>query len=214
VTIMRKPGKQRIMVQLWGTIAKAIDRDFKSLHIKRDPYLNDLLGREIENLDSEVKCRNSDAARDLIQTRKLPERVKLTIELDETLVKRIDDVLKERNIPRDSFVNRILFFLIAKKQHLDALGVSYSIKSEATAKPLHDASGFLADPFFHIRSCNDERFYTLACFPDGPFGDNGPNLFALNTAISDEDWAFMKFVDDLSAEFSMLSDTGVSHVAD
>ena len=44
----RKPGKKRIMVQVWGTLAQAIDRDLKALHLKRDGYLNDLFTREID----------------------------------------------------------------------------------------------------------------------------------------------------------------------
>ena len=202
---MSKPGKKRIMVQLWGTLHKAIDRDFKALHIKRDGYLNELFTREIERLAEEVTFRNSDEVRERIQSRTLPSRVKLTVELDEGLVARMDEVLKERNIPRDSFVNRVLFFLVAREPQLDALGIEYETSSNASAKPLGDAWGFLHDPFFQIRSRNDELFYTLACFPDYPFGKNGPNLFALNTAISEQDWANMNIsADDLLAELGML----------
>ena len=191
VTKMSKPGKKRIMVQLWGNIAKAIDRDFKELHIKRDGYLNDLFTLEIEELAREVTFRNSENVREHIRNRALPNRKKLNLDLDETLVARMDDVLKAKNIARDSFVNRVLFFLVAKQSHLDALGIYYAKRSKATAKPLDDVRGFLRDPFFHIRSENDDCFYTLSCFPDAPFGKNGPNLFALNTAISDEDWSLM-----------------------
>jgi hypothetical protein len=192
----RKPGKKRIMVQLWGAIAEAIERDFKSLHIKRDSYLNDLLGQEIENLASEVTFRNLDEVRERIQNRKLPDRKKLTLELDEAVVKRIDEVLKEKNIYRDSFVNRVLFFLVANESHLNYLDIDYERKSQVSAKPLADASYLLSDPFFHIRSCNENKFYTLSRFQDGPFGTNGSNLFALNVVISDEDWKLMKSIED------------------
>lgn len=191
-------------MQLWGTLAKAIDRDFKALHIKRDGYLNDLFAREIEELAREVTFRNSDDVRERIRNRALPNRVKLNLDLDETIVARIDEVLKERNIPRDSFVNRVLFFLVAKKSHLDALDIEYEKDSEASAKPLDDARGFLHNPFFHIRSQNDGCFYTLSCFPDAPFGRNGPNLFAMNTAISEQDWAVMNINSD-----ELLTELGI-----
>ena len=90
------------MVQLWGPLAKAIDRDFKALNIKRDRYLNDLFRSEIEELAKEVSFRNSDAVRARMQEQKIPDRVKLTIELDEEVIERIDAVLAEKNIPRDS----------------------------------------------------------------------------------------------------------------
>ena len=85
-TTTRKPGKKRIMVQLWGTLAKAINRDFKALNLKRDRYLNDLLTQEIEELSREVNFRNSNEVRTRLQEQKLPNRVPLTIELDEGLV--------------------------------------------------------------------------------------------------------------------------------
>lgn len=188
---MSKHGKTRIMVQLHEKLAKAIDRDFKALHIKRDGYLNELLTREIEELAEEAPVGNSAEVLARLQARKLPDRVKLNLDLDETLVLRMNQVLKERNVPRDSFVNRIIFFLLAKEAHLKYLGIDYEKESPAGAKPLSDAMGFLLNPFFHIREKNDGRFYTLACFADEPYGDNGPNLFALNTVITAEDWMIL-----------------------
>lgn len=210
--VTRKPGKRRIMVQLWGPLAKAIDRDFKALNIKRDRYLNDLFRSEIEELTKEVSFRNSDAVRARMQEQKIPDRVKLTIELDEEVIERIDAVLAEKNISRDSFVNRVLFFLVAKDSMLDRLDVAYERRGQVTAKPLSDAMGFLYDPFFHIREANEQRFYTIACFFDGAFGTKGPNLFALNTAISADDWAGFNIDSDaLLAELDLLSNGSANH---
>jgi hypothetical protein len=200
----RKPGKKRIMVQLWETLAKAIDRDFKALNLKRDRYLNDLFGKEIEELAKEVGFRNSDAVRARLQEQKLPNRVPLTVELDETLVKRIDEVLNERNIPRDSFVNRVLFFLVAKQSMLERLGIEFERRGlPVSAKPLADALGYLYDPFFHIRSANNGLFYTLSCFHASSFGSKGPNLFALNVAIDEHTWELMNL--DLLEDLGMAA---------
>jgi hypothetical protein len=208
----RKPGKSRIMVQLWGTLAASINKHFKEMHIKRDGYLNELFSREIEALAQEVTFRNSDEVRQHFRERPLPNRAKLNLELDSTLVRRMDEVLKEKNIPRDAFVNRVLFFLVAKAAHLDYMGIEYDKDSPATAKPLSDAKGFLFNPFFHIRSKNDENFYTLVCFHDEPFGKNGPNLFGMNTAISDEAWTQMTTdTEDLFAELDALPSKEASH---
>lgn len=210
----RKPGKSRIMVQLWGTLATSINKHFKEMHIKRDGYLNDLFTREIEELAKEVTFRNSDEVRQHLRERPLPDRVKLNLELNTTLIQRMDEVLKEKNIPRDSFVNRVLFFLVAKDAHLDYLGIEYDKDSPATAKPLSDAKGFLLNPFFHIRSKNEGEFYSVPWFADAPFGKNGPNLFGLNPAISDESWTLMTTgVEDLFAELDALPNKEASHAA-
>lgn len=187
-TSSRKPGKKRIMVQVWGALAKAIDRDLKQLHLKRDGYLNDLLKEEIEALAEEVDFRNSDEVRARVQGARLPERAKMTLELDEALIPRIDEVLKDRNISRDSFINRILFFLVADSQTLVRLNIKHVARPELSGRPLKDALVALYDPFFYVREANDGRFYTIANFRESSFD---VNLFALNTAIRPEDWVAM-----------------------
>jgi hypothetical protein len=193
---MPEPKKKKIMVQLWNIISEGLDKQFSSLHLKRDAYLNSLFAREIERLATEVTSRNSDAVRQRFNERKLPNRVKLTMELDEIVVVRIDDVLSHKNIPRDAFVNRVLFFLLAKKPVLESLAISFKNPSEAVVNPLDGVRSLLADPLSHIRHGNDGRFYTLAPFPDGPILPKGPNLFALNVAIPEEDWHAMNAIDD------------------
>lgn len=194
----RKPGKKRIMVQVWKPILKSIDKNFKEMHIKRDGYLNDLFTREIEELAREVTFSNSDEVRKRFRERPIPNRDRLNLELDEVLVNRMTDVLGEKNIPRDSFINRVLFFLVAKNAHLDYLGIEYDKEAIVTAKPLSNAKWFMLDPFAHIRNENSGQFYTLNGFIDGPsFSQNGPNLFGFNTAISDEYWRIINTNADL-----------------
>lgn len=191
--------KVKITVQIWGALAKSINREFKALHIRRDMYLNDLLKREIEELDREVDFRNSDEIRYRLQGNKLPNRIKVTLELDEELVERMSAVLKAKNIPRDAFINRVLFFLAAKREHLDALGINHG-HNEVSGKlsPISGAWASLYSPFMDIRKSNDGRFYTLPCFVDGPFGQNGPNLFAMNCAIDESHWQQIKSMNEES----------------
>lgn len=185
--------KVKITVQIWGALAKSINREFKALHIRRDMYLNDLLKREIEELDKEVNFRNTDEIRYRLQGNKLPNRIKVTLELDESLVERMAIVLKEKNIPRDAFINRVLFFLAARREHLDALGINHGYQEAPVMRsPISGAWNSLYSPFMDIRKSNDGRFYTLPCFADGPFGQDGPNLFAMNCAIDEGNWKQIK----------------------
>ena len=142
-TTSRKPGKKRIMVQIWGKLARTIDAEFKALHLKRDHYLNRLIGNELAELEREVTFRNPAEVHARLVGRRLPDRVKWTIELDDAVVDRLDRVLTHLNIPRDSFVNRVLFFLVAKKPALDFLGFWFERKGNVGAKPLESLSGIL-----------------------------------------------------------------------
>lgn len=190
------------MVQIWEPILGALTRDFRLLHVRRDPYLNDLFRSEIQKLAEEVSFKNTDAVVERLLSRRLPDRVKKTLELDADVVSNMDQILAGRNIPRDSFVNCVLFFLLAKTNHLNALGIEFDTDSKNEGKPLDEVRAFLLDPFWHIRSANNGSFYTLVPFPDSSWG-RFPNLFSLNTAISEDEWFLLnvnydELLDDLT----------------
>jgi hypothetical protein len=189
---MLKETKTKVMVQVWDVLAKAIRKNMLALHITRDTYLNELFQNEIERLASEVSFVTPPDARKRIKERlQILSRERMTIALDRDVAKRISHVLKERNISRDAFVNRVLFFLVAKPVHLKSLGIAYERSQEVEVKPLADARTFLHDPFFNIRTSNENFFYTLH-IPDGPLANNWPNLFGFNCAISPETWDIIK----------------------
>ena len=112
----------------------------------------------------------------------------VTFVLDKDVKRRIGEVLKEKNIAWNSFINRVLFFLVAKPPLLDALGIRYKRVPSPLNKPLDEVWSALQDPFFNIRSANEDQFYRLY-FSDRPPAKNWPSLFGLNCAISSEDWA-------------------------
>jgi hypothetical protein len=122
--------------------------------------------------------------------------------LDEKLVTRIDEVLRAKNIPRDSFVNRVLFFLLAKRDFLENLAIKYESRTKAVVNPLDGTRALLSDPFSHIRAGNSGLFYTHPIFPDHAIPlmaippEVPPNLFSLNVAISENDWQKMAINDD------------------
>src|SRR6185437_966695 len=185
---MLKETKTKMLVQVWDVLHKAVKRDLRSLHIMRDTYLNALFAREIEELEREVKFVLPDEVCRYIKRRlRGLKRERVTIAVDRDVEGRLNRVLNERNIPRDAFVNRILFFLVAKPSHLRTLGIGYERRQEVVVKPLDDAWTFLHDPFSNIRMSNDGTFYTLV-LPDEPLGEKWPNLFGLNCAISAETW--------------------------
>lgn len=193
------------MVQVWDKLDTAIRRDLNALHMKRDAYINELLTREIEELAKEVSTTNSDDVRRLFRQRPLPDRRKINLDLDDELVARMDAVLSERNIPRDSFINRVFFFLVARDEHLDALGVDFEEDPPPKGKPLGIALEHLRDPLFRIRTANNERFYTLSCFPNGPYFPNGPNLFSLNVTITATQWEELRVASELNlTDFGLL----------
>lgn len=208
---MTSTNKKRVTVQVWEKLEVALEMNLKKLHLKRDLYLNELLTNEIEALAVEIKTNNSDEVmKYLVHSNRNLRRTKLNLELDETLINRIDEVLLEKKIPRDSFINRILYFLLKKSsvfvkvdyKYVENSDLFYEIQEErdnlVVINPFEGAKNLLFNPFRYIRSQNENRFYTLEHFPDGPLGKNGPNLFSLNVSISDEFLEAQKFnLDDI-----------------
>ena len=203
---MAKAGKAKIMVQVWEPIAQGLDRRLRALHIRRDAFLNDLLEHEVEELEKEMGFRNEDEVRRYLDAAiaGLPNRRKLTLTISEEVIQRLDQVLKEKNVPRDSFINRILFFLLAKPSHLEIFGLNFNRRIDSEITPLADAGGSLYDPFFNIRSSNDGLFYTIPCFPDSPLGKKWPNLFGLNCAVEEQFWKIMRGEIDILADLDLL----------
>lgn len=205
---MLKETKTKMLVQVWDVLARAIKRDLRSLHITRDAYLNALLAREIEELAREVEFRTPNDAHQHIKRRlRGLNRERMTIAVDRDVAQRIRQILEEKNISRDAFVNRILFFLVAKPAHLKRLGFEYERQQEVEVKPLGDAWTFLHDPFANIRMSNGDALYTLR-IPDEPPAQNWPNLFGLNCAIDAESWGLIS-----TPVASLLGELGLGEVS-
>lgn len=186
--MLESTNKTKISAQIWPMALRAINRDLRLLHIKRDSYLNALLTREIENLEQEVDFRTPDPAPAKIKRRLQELKPEpMTVVIDRSLQTRIDQVLKDRNISRNAFLNRVLVFLCAKPPLLDRLGISYNKTAETQVKPLDEAWSNLQDPFENIRASNHFKFYGLV-IPEDPPALNYPSLFGLNCAISDYNW--------------------------
>ena len=179
---------RKIQARVWPSTMNALNRELRRLYIKRDGYLNALLGHETEKLAIEVDFRTPDDARRRIK-RKLqeldPEDV--TIALSPEVAKRMKEVLDYRNISRNAFINRVLFFLVARPDVLERLGVFYSDRIDIAVKPLEDARFHLQDPFDNIRASNDSKFYRLL-IPDERRAKGWPSLFGLNCAIDAASW--------------------------
>ena len=157
---MTNTNKKRVTVQVWEKLEEALEMNLKKLHLKRDLYLNELLTNEIEALAVEIKTNNSDEVmRYLVHSNRNLRRTKLNLELDETLINRIDEVLLEKKIPRDSFINRILYFLLKKSsvfakvdyRYVENSDLFYEIQEErenlVVINPFEGAKNLLFNPF-------------------------------------------------------------------
>jgi len=80
--------------------------------LQRDAYLDWVFSHEAKMLDKELDTPNSEAARThLAKHLNLLDRKQVTFALSRGTVDDINKVCEQKNVPRDSFINRVLFFL-------------------------------------------------------------------------------------------------------
>lgn len=119
LTALDKKISVRLLIPLLDQLSAAAEACF----IRRDALLDDLLAKEIEEFESELILPNPAHARAYIDghlKRQLSSNGKqLSIALKSSTVERIEEVCSEKNVPRDAFINRLLFVLAAPRHVLD-----------------------------------------------------------------------------------------------
>ena len=118
-----KTDKRKITVQLWGPLLKKLNELTAAACLNRDAYLDVVFANEAPMLLSELQGKkNSDQARAFIkqcfaELKDLhPVSFTLTAETADALTAACD----QANVWRDTFVNRVIYFLVAKSSAIES----------------------------------------------------------------------------------------------
>lgn len=105
-----------ILASIWEPLIGQLNEKCQRACLRRDAYLNIVFSHEARMLDVEVSGRNSDDARSYISRHlSLLKRKALSLQLSEDTIGRINDVCERKNTPRDAFLNRVIFLLLASR---------------------------------------------------------------------------------------------------
>jgi len=122
MTMTTKADKRKITVQLWTPLLKKLNELSAAACLNRDAYLDVVFSNEAAMLVSELNGRkNSDRAKAFIKQcfaeLKDFQQVSftLTFETADALSLACDQV----NVWRDAFVNRVIYFLVAKSSAIE-----------------------------------------------------------------------------------------------
>ena len=114
---------KKISVRLLIPLLDQLNAAAEACFIRRDALLDDLLAKEIDEFESELTLPNPPHVRAYIDghlKRQLSSNGKqLSIALKSSTVKRIEEVCSAKNVPRDAFINRLLFVLAAPRHVLN-----------------------------------------------------------------------------------------------
>lgn len=115
-------NKTKILVKVHEPLIAIMQHKIDSACLKRDAYLDKALRVEAELLRKEIATPNSDKAKNYIAAQLSDLKLKpLNLLLSTETVDLINEVCKEKNVPRDAFMNRFFLLLIANDTVLTAL---------------------------------------------------------------------------------------------
>ena len=115
-------NKTKVLVNVYEPVIAIMKHKLDAACLKRDAYLDKALQVEAGFLRKEVITPNSDKAKSYIADNLKQLKLKpLNLLLSTETVELINEVCKEKNIPRDAFINRVFLLLIASDTVIDAL---------------------------------------------------------------------------------------------
>lgn len=112
----------KVMVNVYEPIIGIMKHKVDAACLKRDAYLDLVLRCESKLLRTEVTKPNSDKAKSYItKSLKQLKLKQLNLSLSVETVELMNEVCKEKNIPRDAFINRVFLLLIASSTMISSL---------------------------------------------------------------------------------------------
>ena len=121
-TAKEETNKTKILVNVYEPLITIMKHKMDVACLKRDAYLDKALRCEAELLREEIEIPNSEKAKTYIADQLKELRLKqLNLFLSQETVELINDVCKEKNVPRDAFINRFFLLLIASDTVLRVL---------------------------------------------------------------------------------------------
>lgn len=112
----------KILVKIWTPLLNRLEARVKTACMKRDQFLDHVLLFEAGQLCKEVETANNNLVKRSISSsfaRTETTRVNLYLSVETTEL--IKSECERLNIPRDSFINRVILFLTASSELIDLL---------------------------------------------------------------------------------------------
>ncbi|MDD5240589.1 MAG: hypothetical protein PHG47_02585 [Sulfuricella sp.] len=164
----------KITVKVYKPLMTAFNDKLDKLHIKRDRFLNDMIQSEAKNLatDMEGKSLSPKAKRYIINELGRLDTVPVNIGVDKITANKLNEIIKESNMVRDAFINRLILFLLSPNAFLNTLELPLDVTDPIlkpceplSTSPLQAIEQVSSDPLFYLRTAvknlNETGLYLL-----------------------------------------------------
>jgi hypothetical protein len=166
-------GLTKLTVKLFEPMYVDFDRQLSNALLRRDAFLDRMIAHEIPYLheDLQGKSLSNEANRYISHCLKglggkktLPLKT-VSISVRHETAESLRSVVREHNLVRDAFLNRLIALLRSSENLLDALGLPSRIRwnridntEDPTISPLRNIADTLNDPLFYLRAACEKQY--------------------------------------------------------
>lgn len=162
----------KITAKIYSNLLEHFDKEIAGAHLKRDAFLNAVINHEVQYLEQDLKgIKLSNAARKHISgsLKRLGTKT-VNIKVHKHTADELNRVVRNTNIVRDAFLNRLIYLLLATPKLLTALKLPSYIEHPSLSSaqgmpvgPLSALSEVLGDPLFYLRIAH-ERIHGVGLY--------------------------------------------------
>ena len=163
-------GTTKMTVKVYSPLMADFNRQTAALNLMRDAFLNRMIQCETPYLAEELRGKRlSPPARKYIAgSLKRLGTTPVNLVVDQETADAINKVVKETNIVRDAFINRLILFLRSSKYLMTYLElpefIAYSdfktFVEPMPTSPIKAIEDIHRDPFYYLRTAIQERHET------------------------------------------------------
>lgn len=158
----------KITVKVYRPLIEDFNVRVDALLLRRDAFLNATIAREVPRLarDLEGKVNTKAANRYIAGELKRLGTIPVNMVVDKTTAEALNQVVKQHNLVRDAFINRLLLMLRGGHQLLTRLNLAefvngsefqWSCVEPMQTSPLKALEDVHKDPLLYLRESCEER---------------------------------------------------------
>ena len=164
--------KTKITMKIFTPLLQKFNKQIDSVFIKRDALLNHVLNTEVNYLAEELQglVLSSKARRYISGQLKRLDTTTINVVVDKEMANKLNSVVKQSNLVRDAFANRLFMFMLSSDRLLEWLEIPLDLGNlnstsqytyeEIPTSPLRAVEFIFTDPFYYLRLAANERLDT------------------------------------------------------
>jgi len=204
--------KTKITMKIHPSVLNQFEKKLRASFLKRDDFLNHILSIELAYLREDLvgRCMSKSASLHVSKSLiALPEGStilkQISVVVDKSIAATLKEIVKEHNLCRDAFFNRLMLLLIGSQRLLKMLKLPTSIHRlnyghasvsdvDVPLPPLQAIQSILEDPLFYIREACRKNLSTGLYLVNLPAVGDSFSCF-----VDDDDLPYQKGINAVEA---------------